>query len=233
MSVVQRSENAPGQVNFDHVARPYRWLEYLSFGPWLGRCRIAQLAHLTSARHALLLGDGDGRFLARMLAADPLLSVDVVDSSYSMLTVLDRRIRRSGAQARQRICLHHADALGVEPHRKVRPDRFSLLPRLLFPLPIGATLRSRPSPCSSGGAMGYLGVRHSPECFCGISRARNHRLALSRLRSGYWASRAHAAGLRDLFTPPWPHPEPRAPLPRRPLVFPGLVGARPFHRDET
>ncbi len=121
----------------------------------------------------------------------------------------------------------------VEPHRKVRPDRFSLLPRLLFPLPIGATLRSRPSPCSSGGAMGYLGVRHSPECFCGISRARNHRLALSRLRSGYWASRAHAAGLRDLFTPPWPHPELRAPLPRRPLVFPGLVGARPFHRDET
>ena len=113
--MLQSSENALSQVNFDRVARPYRWLEYLSFGPWLGRCRMAQLAHLTGARHALLLGDGDGRFLARMLAADPLLTADVVDSSYSMLTVLDRRIRRSGAQARQRICLHHADALEWNP----------------------------------------------------------------------------------------------------------------------
>jgi cyclopropane fatty-acyl-phospholipid synthase-like methyltransferase len=115
VSVVQSSENAPRQVKFDHLARPYRWLEYLSFGPWLGRCRMAQLAHLTGARRALLLGDGDGRFLARMLAADPSLTVDVVDSSDSMLTLLDRRIRRSGAQARQRICLHQADALEWNP----------------------------------------------------------------------------------------------------------------------
>jgi SAM-dependent methyltransferase len=103
------------RVNFDPVARPYRWLEYLSFGPWLARCRSAQLAHLTGSRHALLLGDGDGRFLARLLAANPKLNADVVDSSHSMLAVLDRRIRRSGPQARERICLHHADALKWEP----------------------------------------------------------------------------------------------------------------------
>lgn len=103
------------RVNFDPVARPYRWLEYLSFGPWLGRCRNAQLTNLNGARHALLLGDGDGRFLERLLAAYPLLTVDVVDSSAAMLTVLDRRIRRSGSQARQRIRLHHADALEWSP----------------------------------------------------------------------------------------------------------------------
>jgi ubiquinone/menaquinone biosynthesis C-methylase UbiE len=98
-------------ANFDRVARPYRWLEYMSFGPCLERCRDAQLAHLTGARRALLLGDGDGRFLARLLAANPTVTADVVDSSRSMLTILEQRIRSSGPQARRRICLHRADAL--------------------------------------------------------------------------------------------------------------------------
>ena len=98
-------------ANFDRVARPYRCLEYMSFGPCLERCRDAQLAHLTGARRALVLGDGDGRFLARLLAANPTLTADVVDSSQSMLTILDQRIRSSGSQARHRISLHHADAL--------------------------------------------------------------------------------------------------------------------------
>jgi len=102
-------------TNFDPVARPYRWLEYMSFGPWLGRCRNAQLVHLSGARHALLLGDGDGRFLARLLAANPALTADVVDSSQAMLSLLDQRIRRCGPQASHRIRLHHADALEWKP----------------------------------------------------------------------------------------------------------------------
>jgi SAM-dependent methyltransferase len=106
---------AESAVNFNPIARPYRWLEYLSFGPWLVRCRSAQLAHLTNAHRALLLGDGDGRFLARLMAANTTLTVDVVDSSPSMLRLLDRRIRRAGPQARQRICLHPADALEWSP----------------------------------------------------------------------------------------------------------------------
>jgi ubiquinone/menaquinone biosynthesis C-methylase UbiE len=100
-------------ANFDRVARPYRWLEYMSFGPWLARCRSAQLAHLTSARSALLLGDGDGRFLARLLAANPNLTADVVDSSDAMLNLLDRRLRKSGFHHRVR--LHHSDALQWNP----------------------------------------------------------------------------------------------------------------------
>jgi ubiquinone/menaquinone biosynthesis C-methylase UbiE len=58
-----------------------------------------------------VLGDGDGRFLARLLEANPTLTADVVDSSQSMLALLEQRIRSSGAQPRRRICLHHADAL--------------------------------------------------------------------------------------------------------------------------
>jgi len=103
------------EVNFDPVARPYRWIEYVTFGPWLARCRTAQLAKMKDARRALVLGDGDGRFLSRLLTANPDVTVDVVDSSAGMLTLLDRRILRSGVQARERICLHHSDALAWEP----------------------------------------------------------------------------------------------------------------------
>jgi ubiquinone/menaquinone biosynthesis C-methylase UbiE len=102
-------------TNFDPIARHYRWLEYMSFGPWLQRCRNAQLEHLAGAQHALLLGDGDGRFLARLLEANTAVTADVVDSSQSMLWRLDRRIRRSGPQASQRIRLHLADALHWNP----------------------------------------------------------------------------------------------------------------------
>lgn len=110
-----RNENALSSVNFDRVARPYRWLEYMSFGPWLERCRNAQLAQLTAARHALLLGDGDGRFLARLLKANPLLRADVVDSSHSMLCILNRRVRRCGPLVASQICRYHADALEWDP----------------------------------------------------------------------------------------------------------------------
>jgi hypothetical protein len=97
--------------NFNRLAHPYRWMEYASFGPYLGHCRRAQLAHLGGARRALVLGDGDGRFLKRLLGSNPLLTADVVDSSRSMLRVLDRRIRRMGEPFHRRIQLHHADAL--------------------------------------------------------------------------------------------------------------------------
>jgi hypothetical protein len=99
-------------VNFDPIARLYRWLEYPTFGPWLARCRNAQLPHLTGARHALLLGDGDGRFLHQLLAVNPNLHADVIDSSRSMLNILKRRVRQSGGE---NIRLHHANALQWEP----------------------------------------------------------------------------------------------------------------------
>jgi ubiquinone/menaquinone biosynthesis C-methylase UbiE len=86
-------------------------MEYLSFGLVLEHCRNTYLANLAVARHALVLGDGDGRFLKRLLEESPRLTADVVDSSRSMLRVLENRLGSS----RQRIQLHHSDALGWEP----------------------------------------------------------------------------------------------------------------------
>ena len=119
----------------------YRWLEYMSFGPWLARCRSAQLTHLTSARRALLLGDGDGRFLARLLAANPTLTADVVDSSHAMLTLLDRRLR-SPASISAFTCTTPMRRNGIPQDPAISTSSFSsLLPRLFFPSPAGTPVR--------------------------------------------------------------------------------------------
>lgn len=78
--------------NFDRLARPYRWLEYLTFGPALERCRFHFLPELANARKALVLGDGDGRFLEKLLRKNPGLQADVVDISPAMLEQLSRRL---------------------------------------------------------------------------------------------------------------------------------------------
>src|SRR5271155_3486869 len=86
----------PTRPAFDRIARPYRWLEYLSFGPLLERCRFYRLPQLADARRALVLGDGDGRFLARLLQANPHIEVDVVDLSQTMVQLLLGRVAKTG-----------------------------------------------------------------------------------------------------------------------------------------
>jgi trans-aconitate methyltransferase len=103
-------------MNFDVVARPYRWLEYLSFGPLLERCRFAQLDHLGNPRHALILGDGDGRFLARLLTRYPQLTADVVDLSPAMLHLAQQRLQKSGSKDRAQFYL--ADIRAFTPPAK-------------------------------------------------------------------------------------------------------------------
>ncbi|HUX68656.1 MAG TPA: class I SAM-dependent methyltransferase [Terriglobales bacterium] len=100
-------------ANFDRIAPLYRALEYGSFGPLLARCRAAWLPELGGSRRALVLGDGDGRFLARLLRQAPAVYVDSVDGSPAMLRRQLRRAQRAGAQARVR--LHRADARTFPP----------------------------------------------------------------------------------------------------------------------
>jgi ubiquinone/menaquinone biosynthesis C-methylase UbiE len=101
--------------SFDRIARPYRWLEYLSFGPLLEHCRFQYLGNLRDCRHALVLGDGDGRFAARLLAANPHITVEAVDSSGSMLRLLTGRVRRLGPDAMARLHTRQTNALALVP----------------------------------------------------------------------------------------------------------------------
>jgi len=79
--------------DFDRIARAYRWMEYLSMGTLLERVRWHQLdgGRLSACRRALVLGDGDGRFTARLLAANEGVQVTAVDLSGRMLELLGRR----------------------------------------------------------------------------------------------------------------------------------------------
>ncbi len=102
-------------ANFDRIARPYRWLEYLTFGPYLERCRNHFLNQLGQHCKALILGDGDGRFTARLLVTNLHISIDAVDSSETMLHLLTKRVSRLGQSARTRLKTVHSDALAFNP----------------------------------------------------------------------------------------------------------------------
>lgn len=90
-------------ANFDRLAGLYFWMEWLSFGPYLARCRHAFLGEMKGARRALVLGDGDGRFTRALLKANTAVQVDAVDASAAMLRAL---LRRAGPDAqRVRTCV--------------------------------------------------------------------------------------------------------------------------------
>src|SRR5258708_9827049 len=99
------------EPDFNLIARPYRWLEYLTLGRALERCRTHFLPRLRDRRHALVFGDGDGRFLARLLAYDAELRADAVDTSAAMLRQLRRRSEAAIVDADVRLRTHHANAL--------------------------------------------------------------------------------------------------------------------------
>ena len=97
-------------MNCDPIARWYRWLEYLGFGGELQRRRIAFLDDIAGARRALMLGEGDGRVLVRLVDAmrrTPGASIDYVDLSLKMLELARGR---AGTQC---VVYHHADALSL------------------------------------------------------------------------------------------------------------------------
>jgi SAM-dependent methyltransferase len=101
------------QPNFNRIARPYRWLEYLTLGTALENCRTHYLPQLLDRRRALVLGDGDGRFLAQLLASNPDLHADAIDTSATMLQVLRQRCGAATPNAATRLRTHNANALTI------------------------------------------------------------------------------------------------------------------------
>ncbi len=98
--------NQSATPDFNRLARMYLWMELLTFGPWLERCRFAFVSDFGACRNALILGDGDGRFTARLLKTNPFIHVDAVDASPAMLFEL---LRRAGTE-NARVDIHPADA---------------------------------------------------------------------------------------------------------------------------
>jgi SAM-dependent methyltransferase len=78
---------------FDWLAPHYRWMEWVLAGPKLQRCRTAFLDSFPRPRRVLLLGEGNGRFLAELLGAHPGTRFTCVDASGSMLARARARLR--------------------------------------------------------------------------------------------------------------------------------------------
>jgi ubiquinone/menaquinone biosynthesis C-methylase UbiE len=92
-------------VNCDPIARWYWWLEYIGFGGELQRRRTAFLAEVASACRALVLGEGDGRFLVNLVKQNQHASIDYIDISERMLELARART------GNDRVAYHCGNAL--------------------------------------------------------------------------------------------------------------------------
>jgi SAM-dependent methyltransferase len=139
------------EPNFNLIAKPYRWLEYFTLGKALENCRLHYLPQLLDRRHALVLGDGDGRFLAQLLKSNPHLQADAVDTSATMLQLLRQRCEAATPDADTRLRTRHTNALTIsleDPYDLVvthffldcltQPDLNSLITRIAPTLTPGA-----------------------------------------------------------------------------------------------
>jgi SAM-dependent methyltransferase len=96
-------------ANFDRLAAPYLFLERLAFGRDLERARFCYLDRLRRCESILLLGEGDGRCAARLLAAAPGARLHCIDASAAMIA--RARARVAGDPAAARVTFAQADAL--------------------------------------------------------------------------------------------------------------------------
>jgi ubiquinone/menaquinone biosynthesis C-methylase UbiE len=85
-------------VNFDRVARPYRLLETLVFGRGLQEARCAFVRQIPNSKCALVVGEGDGRFLEELLRVRPELEVTCVEASPRMIALARPRVKEASVQ---------------------------------------------------------------------------------------------------------------------------------------
>lgn len=95
-------------VNFDLLAGPYRFFEFLAFGRDLERTRFCLLDQLADRRSILVMGEGDGRCVERLSRLAPQAHIHCVDFSAAMLRKAEARI---DDRDRARITFEQADAL--------------------------------------------------------------------------------------------------------------------------
>ncbi|MBA2433757.1 MAG: class I SAM-dependent methyltransferase [Chthoniobacterales bacterium] len=79
-------------MNFDRVAPHYRWLETIVFGQQLQQARVAFVREIEAPRRVLMVGEGDGRFLAEFVRLHPRAKIDCLDASARMIALARARL---------------------------------------------------------------------------------------------------------------------------------------------
>lgn len=93
---------------YNRLASSYVWLERVAFGRALIKARLALLAELNGAKSILVLGEGDGRFLASLLEHLPHAQIVVIEQSPKMIARAKKRLT-----SLKRVRFVCADALTV------------------------------------------------------------------------------------------------------------------------
>lgn len=114
-------------MSFDRLAPHYRWMERLTAGDKLQRCRIAFLDTIPPPGNVLIYGEGNGRFLVELLRRFPTARVTVVDASAAMIRLARERTARAGL-AGAHVTFVEADALTWKPP----VDEFDLIVTCFF-----------------------------------------------------------------------------------------------------
>jgi len=86
-------------MSFDPLAPYYFWMERVLAGGKLQRCRLAWADEVKSAGHALLVGEGHGRFLGECVRRFPSAQITYVDASAGMLEQARRQWIGAGGEA--------------------------------------------------------------------------------------------------------------------------------------
>jgi ubiquinone/menaquinone biosynthesis C-methylase UbiE len=102
-------------VSFDAVAPWYRTLERMAFGGDLQRSRVACLDEITAPKRALIVGEGDGRFLCELLRIHPGVEVDCVDASQRMLELAQKRVDEELGDRERRVRFLQHDITSWNP----------------------------------------------------------------------------------------------------------------------
>jgi len=91
-------------MNCDRIAPFYRFFEHAAFGRRLQKHRLAFQCAADGKRHALVLGDGDGRFTEALARSYPDLEIDSIELSAGMA---EQAQKRAGNQ----VSVRQGDAL--------------------------------------------------------------------------------------------------------------------------
>ena len=105
-------------MSFDAVAPWYRTLETLAFGHTLQDARVAFVDEIGSPRRALIVGEGNGRFLGALLERHPLIRIDCVDSSGRMLDLARQHVLETNPNEIRRVAFLRDDVMSWAPHER-------------------------------------------------------------------------------------------------------------------
>ncbi len=86
----------------------------MAFGSKLERQRFAFLDWTKDSRHALLLGEGDGRYLLQLAKQNPSIEIDIVEASSAMIARARQRLHGAQVSNPGRIHFHQGDVRSWE-----------------------------------------------------------------------------------------------------------------------